>query len=259
MPPMPCTPRFNGTTPQIGTCSAARPARATEGTAPPLQSRPLDKPPELDVWWAPLDALRAIHLSLLDDAEQGRLRSFSDPDSGRRFALGAVLLRLAVSRLTQEPPRSVSVDRSANGRPVVAGGPHVSVSHSHDLVAVACTDAAPVGLDVEMVQGEPELLHIAASPLDVLESTAHPALVTWTMKEAYLKAVGTGLRTSPKAIALSGDETRAQVTDAPDGLPLPAYVSGVSVKAGYVGAVCVLGHAHVVVAIRDGRKLLAVR
>lgn len=215
-------------------------------------------PGQVLVWWAPLDALRAIHLSLLDDAEHERLRSFKDRDSGRRFALGAALLRLAVSRLTDVPPRSVSIDRSGNGRPVVAGGPHVSVSHSHDVVAVACTDAAPVGLDVEMIQGEPELLEIAVSPLDVLEATAHRVLVTWTMKEAYLKAVGTGLRTSPAAVALSGNGTRAQVTDAPDGLPLPASVSGVDVSEGYLGAVCVLGHDDVVVVIRDGAKLLEI-
>jgi 4'-phosphopantetheinyl transferase len=211
---------------------------------------------EVVVWWAPLDALRPEHLSLLDDTENARLGSFSDPDVGRRFALGAVLLRLAVSRLTRLPPRTVSVDRSGNGRPVIAGGPHVSVSHSHDLVAVACTDAAPVGLDVEMIEGE--LMPVGTSPLDVLAPSAHRALVTWTMKEAYLKAVGTGLRTEPKAVALSGDEKRAQVTHAPDGLPLPAYVSGVTVRAGYVGAVCVLGHDAPVVVIRDGTTLLAI-
>jgi 4'-phosphopantetheinyl transferase len=213
-------------------------------------------PGEVLVWWAPLDALRAIHLSLLDDVEQERLRSFKDPDSGRRFGLGAALLRLAVSRLTGVPPGSVSLDRSGNGRPVVAGGPHVSVSHSHDLVAIACTNAAPVGLDVEMIDGD--FMPVGTSPLDVLAPSAHRALVTWTMKEAYLKAVGTGLRTEPKAVALSGDEERAQVTHAPDGLPLPAYVSGVSVRAGYIGAVCVLGHDEPVVVIRDGTTLLAI-
>jgi 4'-phosphopantetheinyl transferase len=213
-------------------------------------------PCEVLVWWAPLSALRPIDLSLLDDTEQDRLQSFSDPDAGRRFALGAVLLRLAVSSLTGVSPQTVSVDRSRNGRPVVAGGPHVSVSHSHDLVAVACTDAAPVGLDVEMIEGE--LMPVGTSPLDVLAPSAHRALVTWTMKEAYLKAAGTGLRTEPKAVALSGDERRAQVTHAPDGLPLPAYVSGVSVRAGYIGAVCVLGNDDPVVVIRDGTTLLAI-
>jgi 4'-phosphopantetheinyl transferase len=215
-------------------------------------------PCEVLVWWAPLSALRPIDLSLLDDTEQERLRSFSDPDAGRRFALGAVLLRLAVSSLTDARPRTVRVDRSGNGRPVVAGGPHVSVSHSHDVVAVACTAAAPVGLDVEMIQGESEDLRIAVSPRDVLAATAHRELVTWTMKEAYLKAVGTGLRTEPNAVALSGDETRADVTSAPDGLPVPASVSGVSVKQGYLGAVCVLGHDDLLVVIRDGTKLLDV-
>lgn len=121
-------------------------------------------------------------------------------------------------------------------------------------MAVACTWAAPVGLDIEAVEEDETasgLLDRVASPEDRLDVREHRALVTWTMKEAYLKAVGTGLRTPPATVTLVGDARRTQVVTAPDGLPIAEWAVGVPVRAGYLAAACVLGGTPAVAEVRQ--------
>ncbi|MGW6282395.1 4'-phosphopantetheinyl transferase family protein [Kribbella sp. NPDC055071] len=104
----------------------------------------------------------------------------------------------------------VGLARSLVDRPVLshdpAGRPHipglaVSVSHTHQLVAVAASYAGPVGVDLEEVYPRSirglaerwfdpaELEWMAARP-DELTAFLH----LWTAKEAVGKALGQGLR-----------------------------------------------------------------
>jgi 4'-phosphopantetheinyl transferase len=215
---------------------------------------------EVLVWRSALAELGSRYRSLLSGAEHERLERFRRLGDRRRFALGAALLRLAVARMTDVAPEAVGVDRTCDvcgrqhGRPIVAGGPHVSVSHSQDVVAVACTWAAQVGLDIEAIPADEsglDFLEMVVSPGDALVACAHAALVTWTMKEAYLKATGTGLRTSPDTVALVGHGQLACVVTAPDGMPVPAWVRGLTISPGYLAAACVLDHEHVRIQLED--------
>lgn len=112
----------------------------------------MNDPLLVDVWWADL---RQADLSLADAlpaAERARVREPAHAaDRGRRL-VAAALLQRAVGRAGAAP---VEVDRTCeecgrqHGRPVVAGGPHVSVAHAGVLVVVATCAGAPVGVDVE--------------------------------------------------------------------------------------------------------------
>jgi 4'-phosphopantetheinyl transferase len=81
--------------------------------------------------------------------------------------------------------------------------PHVSISHTRDLVAVAVSDAWPVGVDVEHGDRpmlDEALLDRACTPREREDLRAVPAgrrnrrfVQLWTLKESYAKALGRGL------------------------------------------------------------------
>lgn len=138
----------------------------------------------VDLWWGDLRSADLALAERLPPAERERTIGASAPsdaaDRGRRL-LGAVMLQHAVSHARAEEaagPRLV--DRTCagcgaqHGRPVVAGGPHVSVSHAGLLVVVATCAEAPVGVDVERLERFPG------------EGTAEQAR-RWVEGEARLK------------------------------------------------------------------------
>lgn len=145
---------------------------------------------DVQVWWAALTHAHAGLAELLDPTEHSRLTDLELPADRARFLLGAALLRTAVARATGAAPAEVRIDRTcedcgaAHGRPRIAGGPHVSVSHSGVLVVVATCLQAPVGIDVQRVA--------QISEQDAAE---------WTRREACFKACGVPPQPGPRAAA----------------------------------------------------------
>jgi 4'-phosphopantetheinyl transferase len=165
-----------------------------------------------EVWWATLADVRPEHVALLDEVERGRRERYLRTQDRDRFTLGVAVTRLVLGRLRDVPPERVPLSRACtdcgkpHGRPVVAGGPHLSVSHSGDRVAVAFSTAGPVGVDVEAVRPLDEAIerHVLA-PSESLDETLDGGgmLFYWTRKEAIIKATGDGLRVSMTGITVS--------------------------------------------------------
>jgi 4'-phosphopantetheinyl transferase len=100
----------------------------------------------------------------------------------------------------------VRLEHEPTGRPVLGGateGLHVSISHSRGVVAVALTQLAPVGVDIEVMRPvdavslarrwftAAEADWVNRQPLSLREQAF---LWLWTCKEAIGKARGLGLR-----------------------------------------------------------------
>ena len=89
------------------------------------------------------------------------------------------------------------------GAPAIARRVFFSVSHTEGCVACAVSDCEAVGIDVEQIQERSSLFTIARSYFSPQEIHALRLLPSsdlvdrffdyWTLKEAYLKARGTGL------------------------------------------------------------------
>ena len=82
------------------------------------------------------------------------------------------------------------------GHPVL----HVSLSRTRDLVAVAVSTDAPVGVDVERVAdtGFEGFDAVATHPTEQTRDLDDRArAVSWVREEAALKALGTGLLVDP--------------------------------------------------------------
>ncbi|GLZ13085.1 4'-phosphopantetheinyl transferase [Actinomadura sp. NBRC 104425] len=160
------------------------------------------------VWWGEPGWAGAEHVALLDPVERGRRDRFLRDADRNRFTLGVAVTRLAVGALRGMRPDRVPISRACadcgkpHGRPVVDGGPHVSVSHSGDRVAVALSPHGPLGVDVEAADRElgADIVRHVLGAAELEASAGGPGmgrdelLTYWTRKEAVVKATGDGLR-----------------------------------------------------------------
>lgn len=139
---------------------------------------------------------------LLDDEERGRAARFVFPLHRRAFVAGHALVRVMLGGLVNRPPGSLRFVRDERGRPELAGsgGPSFSLSHTDGMVACAVSESGTVGVDVEGDRGRIDIHGIAgrffapAEARAVRERGAGAFTRIWTLKEAFLKATGEGLR-----------------------------------------------------------------
>ena len=170
-------------------------------------------PTAVDAWFARESLLddpdiAARFEGLLSDREAAR-RDRMAFDSGRRQQLLARgLQRLVLSKYAPEvAPQDWQVVQGARGRPELAPpfeatGLFFNVAHTAGMVALAIGRVPLIGIDVEPLDRRVPL-HVAPRYFSESEVTALQALPPeqqprrflrlWTLKEAYLKAVGAGL------------------------------------------------------------------
>ena len=155
--------------------------------------------------------------------EEVERRSLMKAESRKRsFLLGRAALRSLLGELTGATPAEIELGVQSDGRVVAPKTPyHVSIAHSGDR-AVAIASERRVGVDIEQIVEKPDSLlrfvlhddefdHVNALPVP----SHHRLFLCWTMKEAVLKAIGTGLLRSPKTVRLdvSYDEGQASVKE----------------------------------------------
>lgn len=114
-------------------------------------------------------------------------------------------------------------EKNAHGRPLLRNLPHLHVSLSHSGAWVVCAlHGAAVGIDVEieaiaeegmakLFMSDRELYQYRA--LSEVEEKKRFFFSVWTMKEAYLKAVGTGLACPLNLVSLDIGEDTVLVED----------------------------------------------
>ncbi|HUZ66339.1 MAG TPA: 4'-phosphopantetheinyl transferase superfamily protein [Beijerinckiaceae bacterium] len=147
------------------------------------------------------------------------------PSAGARayFLRRRALLRLLVGYYLSVPRSEVKISYDAHGAPLVASNPScfVSVSARGSLAALAVA-CAPIGVDIELSgeTREPVWTVLHEREREFLKGLdpdqRHAAFLRiWTMKEAYLKAIGRGFERDPTEIEVSDDgNNRALVRDA---------------------------------------------
>src|SRR5476649_708088 len=90
----------------------------------------------------------------LDGRDRERAARFRFSEDRARFVLSRGLLRKCLGHYLQQTPETIELALTDRGRPVLPQDETVqfSISHTHDLVAVALTSGARVGIDLEWVQ-----------------------------------------------------------------------------------------------------------
>jgi 4'-phosphopantetheinyl transferase len=208
------------------------------------------------VWWAapiPPEAAPGL-VTLLDAHERARLDRFRMPADRARYVAAHALTRIVLADAVGRPAGDLRFDRTCqcgqqHGKPVLVDGPGFSLTHAGDLVGVAVHPGGPVGLDVEQVRELADLDAMASHVCSPAESVADTAsfFVTWTRKEALLKATGAGLSSPMSGVReWTGD-------GAPSG---PVWLRDLHPSSDYRAAVAGLGTAPPRVDEVDGNALL---
>ncbi|KOG91372.1 hypothetical protein ADK38_03550 [Streptomyces varsoviensis] len=148
----------------------------------------------------------------------------------RRFAASRVLLKEAAGAVLRTPAELLELSVAPSGRPYLRGHGQVDItlSHTERMLVVGVTTRGLIGVDVEQAdrklaggQAPPHICtpweqdYLASLP----EQERGPALVRfWTLKEAYTKAIGQGLRFPVNGFCF-GDEDGAPRLRGADGAP----------------------------------------
>lgn len=196
----------------------------------PHWKQPPESPPRplpgsgVDLWRIDLDrddAVAATARGLLSPEELERFERFKPVEVKRRFALARGGMRSILGRYLECAPDGLEFRYGEQGKPDLVhcqnpGGLRFNLSHSHELAVLAVSVRREVGVDVERLRDNVEFSRLAArhfSPEEAgtLESLQGEDLMRrffqiWTAKEAYIKAIGKGLRIPLDQFAVAVDD-----------------------------------------------------
>lgn len=144
--------------------------------------------------------------SVLSLEERERADRFVFERDRRDFVAAHALLRSVLSRHGELPPDHWQFELEAAGKPFLPDRSELqfNIAHTRGLVACVLSSAGPVGIDVESIENGRDIESIAESHFsqaEVIELMACEEgqhrqarfIELWTLKEAYLKALGAGL------------------------------------------------------------------
>lgn len=167
---------------------------------------------------ARLGGLREAYRRILSEDERDRNERFRHGNVRDDDLITRALVRCSLSEFFPIPPSQWKFRRTRHGRPEVCAPPvpvRFNVSHTRGLVALALTAACDVGIDVETFEVETKRIELARRFFAPEESSAILAapprdgesrfVELWTLKEAYLKALGFGLSIPLDAFAVVFD------------------------------------------------------
>jgi 4'-phosphopantetheinyl transferase len=190
--------------------------------------------------------------ALLSDDERARQRSFISPELRRRFGAARAGLRTLLGRQLDRDPRGLAFTTNEFGKPRLAGDGqvHFNLSHCEERAVLAISDAAEVGIDLER---ERPIEHVDLAkryfhPHEVAAITAsrdeaeqrRAFFVVWTLKEAIVKALGTGLSTPLDSFEVTMGAPAPRLAVAPEGAP-QAWWLHAAMADGYCCALAVPG------------------
>lgn len=139
---------------------------------------------------------------LFSETERCRARCFAAQHQARYWLLSRLLLRFFLAEKLRIEPQNIVFSLDSWGKPRIQGI-EFSLSRSADYLALAASESKQrIGIDIEKVQLRSDYSRLLSyfhpeeqKELKEIPTPDLPLAFTrlWTRKEAYLKAVGTGL------------------------------------------------------------------
>jgi 4'-phosphopantetheinyl transferase len=166
---------------------------------------------DVRVWYRLTESIRDDELGALDEAlsadERERCTRFVFAHDRRDFAAAHALVRRTLSLYGDSLPFEWRFDTNSHGKPVIVADQSstlaFNLSHTRGLVACAVAHCTQLGVDVESINESAARRDIAARYFSAAENRrldAYPPhdyarrfVEFWTLKESYIKAIGTGL------------------------------------------------------------------
>lgn len=189
------------------------------------------EPYAVHLWGIELEgSLRCVDrcLGWLDEAERQRAIRLIREQDRQHYVLAHGGLRAVLSRYLGVSPCLVSLRRSEAGKPFLMKNAHehstitFNLSHAHNRALIAVSKAQEVGVDLEWLRSNVDVLKLSEryfTPSEhavIVQATDEQrALIFfryWVAKEAVLKAQGIGLRgLSDCEVVLAQDELNRDV------------------------------------------------
>ncbi len=164
----------------------------------------------VDLWWEKIDSQRgriSQFWNTLPEDERKRAERFRFGRHRERFIVQRGRLREILSGYWDVLPEAIPFGKGPGGKPAVTG-PNAMIrfnlSHSGGYALFAIAYGREVGVDVEVVRPKPRAARLVERFFSASEKAAFRKLepseeeaaffAGWTRKEAFVKAVGKGLR-----------------------------------------------------------------
>ncbi|KAL3358101.1 hypothetical protein AABB24_015312 [Solanum stoloniferum] len=194
---------------------------------PPLSPISLPSPKEIHLWYVipsevKGESLMNKYMEILSPSEIEKVLSFRRDELRKSALLARALVRTTIARYqinSSVTPKSIMFRNNVHGKPEVdwpcsynwePPALHFNITHTSSLVACGVTINSPIGVDVEEKERTTKhnILTLARRyfskhELEVLTAIGDPYIQQqefiklWTLKEAYVKALGKGFSGAP--------------------------------------------------------------
>ncbi len=181
---------------------------------------------DVDVWWIDLDRIADDSSPVLAHDDRVRAERFRSPRDRARWIGARVALRQILTGYTGTMPAQLQLTRGTHGKPALAGEPSLrfNLAHAGERAVLAVTWDREVGVDLEAIDPCLDVMPLLAVSCSEAEAArvaglapdarAEAFLTGWTIKESYLKGIGTGLSRDPRTVDITLlPDDRAIVTD----------------------------------------------
>ena len=161
-------------------------------------------------------------LGVLSESERTRAGRFVSQEDQQSYVFAHALLRRTLSEMDDSvAPAAWTFDSEPHGKPMLAhhgtrGRIAFNLTHTRGVVACACASGGSVGIDVEAIDRRTDYMELATgyfAPAEIadLRNATEPDrparfIELWTLKEAYVKAVGRGLGLDLQTFAFLRDD-----------------------------------------------------
>ncbi|KAL5545819.1 hypothetical protein UlMin_005506 [Ulmus minor] len=200
--------------------------RSFSSASLPLVPVQLPSPMETHFWYVLPDEIRSPslmnrYLELLSPCEKANVLRMSGDQLKKSALLARTLVRTTIARYidSQVDPKSLKFKKNNYGKPEVAWQIaddwhppplHFNISHTSSCIACGVTVDRPIGIDVEEKKRKLKnhvltfaRRYFSSHELDHLSNISDPEIQCqefmklWTLKEAYVKALGRGFSAAP--------------------------------------------------------------
>ncbi len=159
----------------------------------------------------------ATYFDYLSGGEKIVAEKFRFPKDRANYVLGRAILRFLAGGYLKRDPKKIQFAYNKYGKPEFADPSPLSfnIAHSEDAIVFGFSKSGPVGIDVEKIKTNFDVLEIARryfSPAETeaLETCSGKDQIRafyrcWTRKESFIKAKGKGLSFPLDAFTVSLD------------------------------------------------------
>ena len=169
---------------------------------------------KIHVWKAStnLNAINSeIYINALRAEEKSRAGFFKSPKAADAYIASQGALRMLLSAYLNIEPDKVNIGRQKKGKPFSKDDPSLffNISNSGGQIVLAFTRDGEMGIDIERIRELPDLdelimKNFTTSEIEFISAKPNKRLKRffrfWTVKEAYLKAIGEGMRLKPENV-----------------------------------------------------------